>query len=165
MKNKKSLYVLLPAAAGLWAYIIYLAVSGMGSGNDFVPSAMQPMVFNDSLVMQQDSFVLSLAYDDPFLKKIKKGPGDVSSAPRTIAISPKPKPPKVVAPSVSWPIIEYGGNIAGAGTKKEVIILVIANQEVLGKEGDVLKGGVKIVHLTPDAIELEYNGDSKTINR
>lgn len=164
MKNKKTLYVLLPAAAGLWVYIIYLVVSGMGSGSDFTPIVGQPAVFSDSLIMEQDSFTLSLAYDDPFLKKVKVR--STNSSPKLISHKPrKPKIPKVDKPTVSWPSITYGGSIAGGGTKKEVVILVIANQEELGKEGDVLRRGVKIIHIAPNAIGLEYKGDSKTISR
>lgn len=164
MKNKKSLYILLPAAAGLWAYIIYLVVSGMGNSNDFMPSNAQPMVFSDSLVKGQDTFRLSLAYNDPFLKKIKAySPSERASKPETL--TPKPKAqPKPKQPSVSWPTITYGGSIAGGGGKKEVIILIIGSQEEIGKEGDVLRG-VKILQIDPNVIDLEYKGDIKKISR
>lgn len=162
MKNKKSLYVLLPAAGLLWGYIVYLVVSGMGGGGNIARPQGQPMAIPDSLVLGQDSFSLSLDYEDPFLKKTK--PVIVNNTPKR-APTASPKPNKVAeTPSVNWPTINYGGSITGAGSRKEVVILIIGNEEVLAKEGDVHKG-VKINHIAPQAIGLEYKGAAKTISR
>lgn len=166
MKDKKSLYILLPAAAALWGYIIYLVVSGMGGGNDTIIQAAPPIVTTDTLTFGQDSFALSLSYSDPFLKKQKPIKTAAPTTSPANSAPKKPKPPKkpVEDNTINWPPLTYGGSISGMGSKKEVIILIVGSDEFLVKEGDEVKG-VKVNHIAPNAIGLEYKGATKTISR
>ncbi len=71
MKNKKLLYVLVPAAVIIWGLIFYKIFSFVNT--DPVIEASNYKGMNNSFKQStKDTFQLSLSYPDPFLKKARR---------------------------------------------------------------------------------------------
>ena len=159
MKQKGTIYVLLPLAVCLWVYIIYIIAGGLGgheaTGNE--PFEMHSM--SGSKFSKPDTFVLSLQYEDPFGKLATPVKTKTKAPPKDR--KPQPKKQRTTA---NWPVISYAGSITGVGTTNEVIVLIIKDRDHLTKQGEMVEG-IYVESITANEIVLKLNDDTKKIVR
>lgn len=145
MKNKKSIYILLPAVLLIWALVLYQFFSFTNPEPE-VGTLESDVDTLGIAELKRDTFSIDVNYRDPFLGKMyvaKKG----------VATIPKPKLPP--AAPVVWPTIAYKGIISDTKDKNTIFMLLINGQSYLMEAGQteediLLKGGdrkmVKLVY-------------------
>ncbi|HEX8269333.1 MAG TPA: hypothetical protein VF581_05535 [Flavobacterium sp.] len=127
MKNKRSIYILLPAVLLIWGSVLYQFFSLSDGGST------QLQISNDfddepHAELKKDTFSINVNYRDPFLGTIPK------------SYVPPAKPRKVVkdkAESLLWPTIIYKGTVSDNKEKSQVFLLIINGRTCLMKKGSV----------------------------
>lgn len=162
MKNKKSLYILVPLLILVWGLIIQQIVSGVDDSEPMV-TPVQTVKNISKPVKDTSNYVLLLDYKDPF----KAGHANVVREQKNEAITTNrparvPKPIKESKPIV-WPTLKYGGMVKSSN-KKEVGLLMINGRNHLIKKGDLVKG-ISIINCTKSEVELSYQNEKKTLNK
>ena len=124
MKNKKTLYILIPAVLIIWGLIVYKIFSWSDDpGTDtLLPIAKKTLPVTDSV----DKSVIHANYPDPFLKdKTYKASGTVPAGNKVanVANSDSKKTTVVVKtpPVAKWPKIRYDGLIINKNSGENVI--------------------------------------------
>jgi hypothetical protein len=163
--NKKTLYILIPAVAIIWGMIIYKIVTGV-SGPDrvFVVNSVQEE--NKVEKFLPDTFNLINNYPDPFLKQVRqkvKKENNIKKddQPRTRSLRNRENTFKR---GRRWPDINYGGIIENKKNNTNVCLININNQDYLMNENDVINE-VKLINYYEDSIIVEFNEQTKTINK
>jgi hypothetical protein len=160
MKNKKLLYILIPATLLLWGAIIYRIIGTVGNDESVntMASSFVPMV--DSLEVN-DTFSIHPDYRDPFSGKSLKKVLPVSSENRVVA----PKVPKINTPLVSvWPNVAYGGIIKNQKSNKQSVLVLINGQSNIMNVGDV-NLGIQLLKVYGDSIEVKFNKEKKIVKK
>ena len=136
MKNKKLLYILIPAVLLIWGLVIWNIISGLQLPDDDLQIASLPnyKTIDDSI---QVDYSLKLNYSDPFLKGnyIKKTEPKEKTVDKQINRRfseqiKKPEPKK----RVIWPQVEYFGLIEG---NKKVGLFQIEDKKAILKTGEI----------------------------
>jgi hypothetical protein len=174
MKNKKMLYVLLPAVVLIWGMIAYRIVQSL-EGEILVKPASGSR--HDKIEEQttDESYVLLTDYPDPFLSNpIKKSKDRIFPFPqapmpqqsRSISATPVHSPSPLVVPPVTvhWPEVAYLGVIENKAKKTKVALLKVAGQEVLLRAG-ALHQGVRVTSIFRDSIGLAFQGEGRTVRK
>lgn len=129
MKNKKSIYILLPVVLFIWGTVMYQFFSFSGidqktitESNDFKIKPLQ--------LKERDTFSINVNYRDPFLGKVNS----------SVSISKKnthkiKKEPKIEEPLV-WPTILYKGIVSDTKEKITIYMLIINGKTCLMKKGE-----------------------------
>ncbi|WP_281335990.1 hypothetical protein [Flavobacterium eburneipallidum] len=155
MKNKKSIYILLPIVLFIWGMLIYQFFSFSASDDSL---ATAPMEFNIKpfKLKERTPFSINVDYRDPFLGKMYA----VSTAKTAKANGTK----KLVKPkeTLIWPVIQYKGMISDSKQKSKLYILVIDGHNFYMKKGDTenevyLKDGDK------ESVYVKYKGNLNLI--
>jgi len=136
MKNKKSIYVLLPIVLLIWGLVIYRFFDF--STDDIPDGTTSNFTVKPLAVMPRDTFNINVNYRDPFLGKMYLPRQVKKSGRKTNSI-------EQAAPLV-WPSIVYRGLVSDAKNKKKVFMLIISGQTFLMSERDTeldvqIKGG------------------------
>lgn len=154
MKNKKFLYILLPAVLVIWGSIFYKIYTSV-KGTDIPESLASMKNMKEEPQEKEDTFSLLLNYRDPFLGKH----GGVVNRPAIKASDEKTKVQKI-----QWPNIIYHGFIKNKSTKK-----VLALLEINGRESNIAAGntieGVSVKKIFKDSIIVAFKGEKKTIKK
>jgi len=134
MKNKKSIYILLPVVLLIWGLVIYRLFDFTA---DDIPDGT-PLNFKVKplAIKPKDTFSINVNYRDPFLGKMYlpvQGKKTIKKASTT-----KQTPPLI------WPSIVYKGIVSDNKNKKKVFMLIISGQTFLMSEKDTQLD----VHLT-----------------
>lgn len=159
MKNKKAIWVLLPAVLGLWGLIIF-RVSNAVNSDDPKPIVRQELLNAAASTKEIQYYELKLDYDDPFLKGRRP---IVRKAPVKPSNSQKAKP--VVKKTVKklpliWPSIEYKGTIGSEKGNKSMVILHV-NGESWFMSSKEEKDEIKLLKTYQDSVIVEYKGKEK----
>lgn len=164
MKNKKSIYVLLPIAVIIWGIIAYKIITGLNSDNN--DNFIEHANLKYENIIEADTFSLILAYRDPFLGKniiIQNDVPEYQSNPypqNKTNIVQKPEENKP-AP-VIWPKLAYKGIIQNNKTNNYVSLVIINNQKFLLSEGQELSG-IKLLKAYKDSAVFQYSDQIKTL--
>ncbi len=140
MKNKKTIYVLLPIVLFIWGLLIYQFFS-YTSPEPTIPD-LQPNLINKLEKMGQiDTFTIDINYRDPFLGKLYKKPSEKIV---NTSIQNKNREPE----GILWPVIKYKGIVTDTKEKTKVFLIVISGKNCLMRIGQTqeeitLKGGNK----------------------
>ena len=182
MKNKRLLYVLLPAVLGVWGLIfqrIWLAARG--------DEAVAPAGVGESVAATTSGSGvvaripgLLLSYPDPFragssttpLATFPAGPtgtasGERASYARPLAAAPLNLP---VAPAatpvvpVVWPVVKYLGFINNPRLENRIALLTINDKEYSVKSGGN-KEEVTVSKIWRDSVRVVFKGYKKTVIR
>ena len=155
MKNKKSIYILLPSVLIIWGIIFWKVFSG---GDDQSLQVVQPSIKPLMQAEEQIQDVMELAYNysDPFLRSLDK--------PQKTTEAPEPKPVKKLNRVVRWPMVEYSGAVKSRRKKSKVGMLKISNRNFLVREKRVYKD-IEVTAITPDSIGLVYQTDQRYFKR
>ncbi|HBI00704.1 MAG TPA: hypothetical protein PLL09_01160 [Flavobacterium sp.] len=153
MKNKKTIYILLPIVLFIWGMLIYQFFSYSTSEStipDFEPNLTNKL----EKIEQIDTFTIDINYRDPFLGKIYKEQKDKKSN-STVQI-------KSIEPEgILWPDIKYKGIVSDTKDKTKVFLIVIGGKNCLMRIGQTqneitLKGGNK------NEVKLKYKNFTDT---
>jgi hypothetical protein len=155
MKNKKMLYILIPATLVVWGLIIYKIMSGLDKDeNKAAKPQLSAAVTNETV---SDTFSINPTYRDPFLGKTIK-PVTVSTSPvKQVAVP-------VVRPQLQWPAIVYSGTIANKNLKKEMVLIQINGQEYMMRQGEKVND-VELFKIYKDSIEVHFSKEKKIIHK
>jgi hypothetical protein len=153
VKNKKSLYILLPLALIVWGTLFWKIFFSAGNDPVIVYKPTQQVKKN---IEKKDSVRRQLSYNyaDPFLKNQ--------------LVTPKVEAKKTEKRSlnrvVRWPMVEFKGIVKSRRKKKTMGILQISNKKYLVRELE-LKDNILVFAITPDSIGLEYQNDKRYFKR
>lgn len=156
MKNKKLLYILIPAVIGVWGAIIYKVVVGMGGNEDNSIQKIEMAEIHSTEVFN-DTFSINPTYRDPFSgKQVKKIV--FSSGQQTVK--------KVVAQPViaNWPSITYGGIVKNQKSNKQLVLVSINGQSTMLKIGESYSN-VELLKVFKDSIEVKFGKEKKFIKK
>ena len=157
MKNKKTVYVLLPAVAIIWGIVIYRVFSGLHSSNENykMNTNFNTSVNTNSSVL--DTFSISANYRDPFLGRM------ISVNANSIQKNETPKVEKVIQ-QIKWPTIIYNGMIKNQKSKKELALVQIGGKDNIMKAGETAEG-IKIQKIYKDSIEVVFEKEKKAVRK
>ncbi len=159
MKNKKLIYVLLPAAVLIWGLIlvkIILRIKRPEKNIQRHQSIIQP----GADAKQKDTICLIADYRDPFL-----GDGNTQVNSSRKVVEPKDRAFKLrkdPVQSVQWPEIVYNGTITNNRDDRHTGLVRLGDTDFLIHKGDLVKN-ILFVEIFPDSINVKYQGESKTI--
>lgn len=159
MKNKKLIYVLLPAAVIIWGLIlakIIVRIRRPDMNIQMYQSVIQPAA--DTI--RRDTIILIADYRDPFL-----GDGSTQVKPGRNVIEPKDKAFKLRKEpdqSIQWPEIIYNGAITNNRDDRHTGFIRMDGTEFLIHNGDKIED-ILFVEIYQDSIKAKYQYESKTI--
>ncbi len=164
MKNKKGLYILIPAVLIIWGIIFYRIFSNT-SFESPKTIAVSDNSRKDTTLAEKDTFFIYADYSDPFLKSYK-GKGNESDE----AVNKKENSEKtrnfrrrrVVSQRTRWPEITYNGLIYNKQNNRYVILLGINKKRYLFHKGDTIQN-IYLRKFSLDSIYVVYKNDEKTI--
>lgn len=160
MKSKKFVYLLIGCVAIVWGMIIYRIYIGLNQDEE------NPVVINlpktGSIQVSDhtaDSYVLDLAYRDPFSSTEIAFVPEEKKESNTGIVKPVMPP---VKPMISWPTIAYTGYISNPVTHQKIAMLTINGKASMVNEGDVQQG-IKLVKNMGDSIQLSFQKNTRFI--
>jgi hypothetical protein len=167
MKNRKAIYILIPAVLLIWALIAYQVSEGLQGGAPTYAGAGVSLA--DVAPDEADTFTytLMLHYPDPFLGRVgytnKAVPAiqDVPAAQRSPAINSKEeKQPQ--KPDLS--IYKYIGVVEHKSKKDKLALLSVGGRSVMLREGESVEE-VKLLKISPDSVKLMKGVETFYIRR
>lgn len=175
MKNKRLLYVLLPAVLAIWGLIFQRIWSAaVGEPEPGPASAVSLRVATGSIAPHEAPKLL-LNYGDPFkggrltpvphpVVEAPSGFGGAVSRPSAAPLHfPAAAPPVAIAPVV-WPGLRYLGSINNAQQNSQIALLAVNDQEVMLKVGESQQG-VVVAKIFRDSVRVSFQGKKKTVIR
>lgn len=151
MKNKKSIYILLPIVLLIWGILIYQFFS-FSVPDESLEKASTEFNIKPFKVKERTPFSINVAYRDPFLGKMYAVP--VKNPKKSdVGIKKQTKPEEILV----WPTILYKGTISDAKQKNKLFMMVIDGHNFYMKKGDTenevfLKDGDK------ESVYVKYKG-------
>jgi hypothetical protein len=161
MKNKKIIYILLPAALIIWGLIIakiIIRVKQPGKECKVSNTAIQ----SEPGIQQSDTITLIANYRDPFLSSFNKQyePVRKTEIPQERAFKPKREPVR----NIQWPEIIYNGTITNNRNDQNTALVRMEQQDLLIHKGDFIKG-ITFTEVYTDSLKVKYQNELKTIIR
>jgi hypothetical protein len=150
MKNKKTLYILIPVAFFIWGLIGYKIYFHFINKKEITSFKITENIV-DSKENKADTFTIVNNYRDPFLDNSHKP----EKRNATITIKKNQK-------KITWPEIIYTGRIYNQKTKKSLVSLRINGMEKIVKPGEEQEG-VFLSKAYDDSVKVRFEGESKTI--
>lgn len=165
MKNKKTIYFLLPVVVLIWSAIVYQFYSG--TGEDAAYAYQMPAQGNTAMELpQKKAYSLLLNYSDPFLSGGATGVRAPSRA--KAAQEPAKKQPPVVEaampPAYDWAQLKYKGLVEHKGKKKVIALLEIRGQSYMLAEG-ALQQEVLLQKIWKDSVQVKVGKESTYIRK
>ncbi len=161
MKNKKTLYFLIPLVVIVWGLLFYKIFGYIGDKKPDNLNTMSVNIKSDTTI-DVDTFKLLANYDDPFLDKpyqmeespIFENQNDIIKTP-----PPKPKQTEVIS-TIPWPKISYGGIIKNNISNKTIVIVYINGSGKIMTLGES-SNNVLLKKIYKDSIIVEFNKEIK----
>lgn len=154
MKNKKSIYFLLPVVLIIWALIIY-KVFNYRSGESKNNLVLQDNIKHARENTIADTFSLKLDYPDPFLKK----PYKIKQQATVLQ-----KPRLLKNNTVNWPEMHYYGLVKSRINGETAISVDIERTNYILTQNEVVYG-MRVISITTDSIVVKKQGETKTIRK
>jgi hypothetical protein len=151
LKNKKSIYVLIPAVAIIWGLIFYKIYTRINQGDDVLDTGTKTLKSGNSYLLKTDDYQLRCNYPDPFLGSFYS---DRNAADLKAAKSKKN------LQNIAWPDIKVSGSVENSKSKKMKIWVIINNSSSIMATGDTANK-VRFVKIIGDSAQFEYCGALK----
>ena len=156
MKNKKSIYILLPAVVIIWGTLLWKIFQGRDISHDLsVPTTIKRE--NGSEEKARENIELSYNYKDPFLKTSTK-----TESVNTGNNSQQEQP--YYNTGNMWAEIEYSGIIKTNDKQNMTGLLNINGKKHLLRTGSEVDG-IKVIYIHPDSIYLEFQREKRSFRR
>ncbi len=153
MKNKKNLYILLPAVLIIWGLVIYRFFTGINPTTKIENTVEELGEFKPKKLQEADTFSVDLNYRDPFLGTFPKK--------KKSAIKRKSPVKKEVQPETSFPSISYKGLVTPKGKNQKVFLISVNNQQHLYTIGSSFNE-VKLLSGNDKEITLQFQKQKQT---
>mgnify|MGYP006921595930 CR=1 FL=1 len=132
MKNKKNIYILLPAVILIWGVLIYKIIRGLNPSLSFAQSAVISKTFKPEKLKESQSFTIRADYRDPFLGTTEKKKKKIITKKKNIAT--------VKDESIPFPQIIFKGVVTPKGNNEEVFLIIVNGQQHLFKKKSTYDG-------------------------
>lgn len=155
MKNKKSIYILLPIVLLIWGMVVYQFFSF--SASDDAQIANQDLKVKPFKIKPKDTFSITINNRDPFLGKMISSENNTPKKTNTSS-----KKPIKIKEELIWPQVSYKGIVSDNKEKIKVYMVIINGKTHLMKKGDE-EEGVKLKDGDRETIYAVYKGDLKVV--
>lgn len=153
MKNKKNIYLLVPAVLLIWGIVGYKIYATLNATNDVVMVDNNAIEFKPEEIKDIEKFSISANYRDPFLGKLVNNSKKISNPVK-----------KKVKPIVIFPEITYNGMVSPKETDREALFLITINNKQqflsVGKQID----GVRMLKGNSREVTIAFQNNKKTIS-
>ena len=157
MRNKKTLYILLPAVVLIWGLVFYKIFSGINKTPE--NTFKQPIKKNTNAANEKNDTIQLIAnYRDPFLGAPAMKSKKITDVNQLMKNNP------FLVGIINWPDIKYGGIINNKNKNKTIVLMSINNRSYLVSKGDTLKE-IKVKDIFRDSIQLIYRNMNKTYRK
>ncbi|MCH8903117.1 MAG: hypothetical protein IIA45_04295 [Bacteroidetes bacterium] len=162
MKNKKLLYVLVPAFLSIWIIVFYQLFNKISRDPTLVNehSQLENLLTDQTIV--EDTFGIEVNYRDPFLGKMPRLNTIKSNSPIVKVIAKNIKKPP--SPPIDFSFIVYKGMVENQNANSKVGIISIHRKEMLVLVGDSLQG-VNFLKIFNDSILIAYQDVTQIIKK
>jgi hypothetical protein len=161
MKNKKLLYILIPAVGLIWGLVIYTILTSVRGSNELSEAGIIiPDISGTDTLMH--SYELLANYRDPFLRysAVVRENKETTPAVKPGNVRNQRETASQQLRRVIWPGIEYRGLILSEG--RNVALLRINNSNVIMSEGQS-RNEVKLLKMYADSVQLSLGTETKYI--
>ncbi len=162
MKNKKQLYILLPAVLVVWGLIvfkIYDSTSSETISHNVLPTTPEDIIAS----VEQDTYELILDYNDPFLNAKKTVRRKKARAKRPVSGKVQSKKTNAET-SINWNAINYLGFTENSKTSQKTAMVTINKKHYMVKEHQEIEGFV-INKISKNLISVNKDGQVNDIAR
>lgn len=153
MKNKKNIFLLVPAVLLIWGIVGYKIYASLNSSNDVAIVDNNTIEFRPEVIKDVEKFSISANYRDPFLGKLYNNAKKISNPVK-----------KRVEPIVIFPEITYNGMVSPKETDREALFLITISDKQqflsIGKQID----GVRLLKGNSKEIIIGFQNNKKTIS-
>ena len=156
MKNKKSIYILLPIVLVIWGSVAYQFLSF--SKNEEKSKENSAFTFKPIAIKPRDTSSINVNYRDPFLGKMYSNKTKSVSTKRSTQAT-KPELPKT--PMILQTIL-YKGIVSDTKDKTKVFMLIINGRTFLMKKGDT-ENEVLLKEGNRESVIVKNKGTLQTI--
>lgn len=156
MKNKKSIYFLLPLVLLIWAIVIYQFFS-FTTPDDSLDHTPTEFRIKPLKIKEPTRFSINVDYRDPFLGKMYATRETTKSNDKKGSVISKKRQPKTEE-TLIWPSIHYKGTISDSKQKKTLFIMVIDGHNYYMKKGDT-ENGVFLKDGNKESVYVKYKGN------
>jgi hypothetical protein len=157
MKNKKSIYFLLPVVLLIWGIVLFQFFS-FSMPDEAAESTSEEFSIKPFKVKERTSFIIKVDYRDPFLGKIYASQEISKVKENKGKIKKTPKPEEAIV----WPTIQYKGMLSDTKEKHKRFMLVIAGKNYFMKAGDIQEG-IFLKDGNKESIYVTYKGNLNLI--
>ncbi len=162
MKNRKLLYILIPATAIVWGAIAWTIISNMKGSADYNQEDYLPYseVHSDTI---EEGYTLLANYPDPF--KAQRISSPVTTVQKKATSQPKYKRTArrtTLMRRVVWPQVEYYGVIMNKDQR--LALLRINNAKTILQTGDE-NNQIKLLKIYNDSVQLVYENEEKIFRK
>jgi hypothetical protein len=154
MKNKKSIYILLPVVLLVWGGVLYQFFS-FTTGDEVLENTSTDLNIKPFKLKERNAFSINVNYRDPFLGKMYQ---EVHKVKNISKIRKESKLEEVIV----WPSIIYKGIVSDTKEKNRLFILKIAGHDFFMKKGDV-ENGILLKDGDKESVYVKYKGNLNLI--
>lgn len=158
MKNKKSIYFLLPVVLLIWGAVLYEFFS-FSSSEELQATSSDEIIFNPISIKKRDTTAINVNYRDPFLGKIYVERDNKEVAKKKF--SSLKKAPKITE-SVVWPTIVYKGIVSDTKEKNKIFMLIINGKTFLMRKGET-ESEIFLKEGNRESVYVKYKGNLNLI--
>jgi hypothetical protein len=148
MKNKKSLYILIPLVAIIWGFIMWKIFSFSSTEEDYIYQVTSKELIESSDTI---SYQLIVNYPDPFLRN-NNYTGSINKNKKPVSGFSEIRV-KNLKSLIKLPEISYAGLIEHDNSK--VALITFKNSKHLLKKGDLIDD-ITIIEIYPDSLTVSY---------
>jgi hypothetical protein len=151
MKNKKNIYILVPAVLLVWSILGYRLFSTIKPTVNAQQTTTAIVQFKATTLQENTQFTINTNYRDPFLGKL----------PKKQAIKSKKVQKSIVKmPKIPFPTITYKGLVSGKKNKSQVFLIAINGQQYFFKK-NTSHNTVKLIRGTTKEVILTFQGQQQ----
>jgi len=150
MKNKKNIYILLPAVILVWGLVGYRIFSVVQPSNN-TSGQVRVTAFKPKVVEETTPFTIRANYRDPFLGSLAQ---KKSTKKKAVSVAYK----KLKIP---FPTITYKGMVAGEGNNRVFLITINGAQFFFKKRATHKE--VKLLRGNHKEIVVQFKGQQQTV--
>ena len=165
LKNKKIIYILLPAVLLIWGIIIFRIIKGV---NPDINSEQIEFIANNNIETEvfTDTFKIIADYRDPFLGKIISNQNKKIFTNKNTNKNTNKKPVEEIKPEFfeQLPAMRYKGSIKNKKDNSFLAIIQFKNKKTLMRKNEVRKD-VKVIAIFADSVMIEFNDRMYTLKK
>ncbi|MFC4816007.1 MULTISPECIES: hypothetical protein [unclassified Flavobacterium] len=160
MKNKKSIYILLPLVLGIWGSVLYQFFSFSEQEEQLNTGSVHPVNLSPIKKFAADTSEIDVNFRDPFLGGSYQSvsTNSTSSNGRPVKSAKKVKPQIKIKEPLVWPEIKYKGIVSDTKNKNKVFMLVINGRTYLMKIGST-ENEVTLIEGDRETIDVKYKNE------